>query len=299
MEGVTLWSFDGKVDGNFRKFGIGNHDLTKLKYFSTVNLKAITVCTGYRARVSEGAKKVGANKAIGKHFTFSAGYHNLEGFQQNKTNAISFADLVVEEDVCVTAYNDGNLGWLDGKSQDIGFGRKDIDVWKEVGKNDVESFKVHQGYMIKIFEHANFKGTLALLGPGNYNSDSIKKLRLANKSFSSLIVDGHGVTIFEHDNFKGRFQPFGIGKHDMDSLDFKFINNVGNNRLCSLKVQKGYRVTLFQNSGFKGNTITLLQGDYDCNKLRNMGFRSTTLSSVIVESEINRLPIDLIIKNNA
>jgi len=298
MDGVTLWSFDEKFNGNFHTFGIGKHDLTKLKDFSTENLKAIIVYTGYRARVLEGVKKVGGNKAVGKHITLSAGYNNLDDFKRNRKNNLHFSSLVVEEDVCVTVYNDGSLGWLDGKSQNIGFGRKDFDVWKEIGKNEVESFKVHQGYMIKIFEQENFKGTLALLGPGNYNIDSIKKLGLANKSFSSLIVDGHGVTIFEHDNFKGRFQPFGIGKHDMDSFDFKFVNNVGNNRLCSLKVQKGYRVTLFQNSGFKGNTITLLQGDYDCNKLKNMGYRSTTLSSVIVESEINRLPIDLLIKNN-
>lgn len=295
MNGVTLWSFNENFNGRFETFGLGQHDLTALDHFRCENIKAITVYTGYRARVFEGLTKQTSTAAVGKQATFGPGHHDLETLKQNGKKNNSMTSLVVEEDACITVYD---KGWFDGKSENIGFGGKDTEMWQHIGKDAVKSFKVHQGYMVNFFEHPNFKGNLALLGPGSYNIDALKRLKLLNKSLSGIIVQGHGVTMFEHDNFKGRFQPFGVGKHDLESFEFKFVRNVANNRLGSLKVQRGYRITLYQSSGFRGRSITLLHGDYDCAKLDIMGYGSATLSSVIVESEFNRMQIDTLIQNN-
>lgn len=59
------------------------------------------------------------------------------------------------------------------------------------------------------------------------------------------------VSFFEDYNFKGnKNQLFRIG-------DFSSMNNIGNDRISSVVIKKGYKLELFEHGGFKGKSIIL------------------------------------------
>ena len=53
-------------------------------------------------------------------------------------------------------------------------------------------------------------------------------------------------TIFQHANYAGNSQALGVGKYNIADL------TIGNDKLSSLKVPSGLRVTLYQHSNFPG-----------------------------------------------
>ena len=59
------------------------------------------------------------------------------------------------------------------------------------------------------------------------------------------------VAIFAASNFGGASQELGVGSYDLKDL------SIGGDALSSLKVPAGYKVTLYENSGFQGKSKTL------------------------------------------
>ena len=57
-----------------------------------------------------------------------------------------------------------------------------------------------------------------------------------------------GVTVYEHGDYRGRSQVLKEGRHDVQTLN----SGVGNDRISSIKVDKGYRATLFEHGNFGG-----------------------------------------------
>jgi hypothetical protein len=52
-----------------------------------------------------------------------------------------------------------------------------------------------------------------------------------------------------------------------------------------LKVEEGYRVTLFQYGGFNGIQATFAPGDHDIDALTSSGIPNDCVSSLIVEKD--------------
>lgn len=61
------------------------------------------------------------------------------------------------------------------------------------------------------------------------------------------------VVIYEHINYQGKNQELNEGIYDLESL------NIGNDRLSSLTIPAGMKVTLYEHKGFTGRTKTFTQ----------------------------------------
>ncbi|EAY30807.1 thioredoxin fold domain-containing protein [Microscilla marina] len=54
------------------------------------------------------------------------------------------------------------------------------------------------------------------------------------------------VTIYEHSNFKGRNKSFNTGNYNFSQL------GIGNDKLSSIKIRRGYKVRVFEHANFRG-----------------------------------------------
>ena len=77
------------------------------------------------------------------------------------------------------------------------------------------------------------------------------------------------VVLYRNENFGGSEQWFKEGSFDQNQLSW-----VGNNTVSSLRVHPGYSVTLYKDSGFRGESITFT-GDAS---FVGSGFNDTTSS---------------------
>jgi hypothetical protein len=145
-------------------------------------------------------------------------------------------------------------------------------------------------YPVVVYEHANFEGVSGGLDVGRYDYLSFG---LANDVLSSLTVrDGFVVTLYQHSRFGGKSKVFtsnaafvgmdfnditssvvveygplvailftdsnyggastrlGKGEYDMTVLA------IPNDSLSSMRIPAGWRVTVFEHSGFNGRSKT-------------------------------------------
>ena len=65
----------------------------------------------------------------------------------------------------------------------------------------------------------------------------------------------HSVKIYQHSNFSGT-------SHNLVEGEFSTIPSVGNDRISSIKVAKGYYAEFFFSQGFQGKSIYLFAGNY-------------------------------------
>ena len=87
------------------------------------------------------------------------------------------------------------------------------------------------------------------------------------------------VTLYQH-NFSGNSKEFDVGHHDISTL-----GDLQNDSVSSLKVEEGYKVTLFQHAGFTGIQAEFGSGDHDMEALTTSGIPIDSISSLIVEKK--------------
>ncbi|WP_067146050.1 hypothetical protein [Pseudotamlana agarivorans] len=100
----------------------------------------------------------------------------------------------------------------------------------------------------------------------NYNGHS-------NSSHHSSGSD-HGVTLYGDCSFKGSHKTLGVGRYDHDEL------GVGNDRVSSIRVPRGYKIIIYQDGGWRGSSKTL----YEDNGCLEHGWNDH-ISSVKVERD--------------
>lgn len=74
------------------------------------------------------------------------------------------------------------------------------------------------------------------------------KLLFIGILFACVFNLNANVTVFEHGNYGGKSQTLKVGKHNYSTLN----SGVGNDKISSVKVDKGYRITFFEHSNFSG-----------------------------------------------
>ena len=93
-----------------------------------------------------------------------------------------------------------------------------------------------------------------------------------------------GVTLFEHCDFNGKHLELSEGRYK--SLD---INIAGfNKNISSIKVKKGFKVTLYQYDDFKGSSL-ILEKDANClvnNVMKNNMNWNDVIESLVIEKKI-------------
>jgi hypothetical protein len=91
-----------------------------------------------------------------------------------------------------------------------------------------------------------------------------------------FVARAFAVTIYEHNNYHGRSMLLQPGFHEASEL------GIGDNQASSVKVPAGYKVTVYDNKGFSGNSVVYTK---DCAAMGKFNDKTT---SVLVE----RLPDD-------
>lgn len=139
-----------------------------------------------------------------------------------------------------TIYVDADFN---GACQDLGVGRYDLGALT-IGDNKLSSLRVPSGLKVTLYEEAGFKGASRV-----YTAD--KSLVESNDRTSSIVVEESAplqATIYADSNFTGTSQKLGVGRYDFAAL------TIGDNKLSSLRVPEGLRVTLYDSPGFKGTS---------------------------------------------
>lgn len=144
-------------------------------------------------------------------------------------------------------------------------------VAKGIQNNDITSYAIPAGYQVTLFRNDNFQGeSITLTGISNWIGGSW------NDSASSLIYSQIGVATFYKDcNYTGAFVTLPAGSYTLSQLQARGIQN---DDISSLKVNAGYRVTLYLNDNFGGRTVVKTADD-GC--LVDDNFNDSTSSVVI------------------
>lgn len=112
----------------------------------------------------------------------------------------------------------------------------------------ISSIKVAAGYVLTLCEHPDFKGKC--WSYENFEDDYTKAI---NDKISSLKVvpNEAPVSLYEHPNFAGQVvNLFNVGDAIADLADF-------NDKLSSIKVRRGYQVSVCSEKRFGGECVTL------------------------------------------
>lgn len=153
------------------------------------------------------------------------------------------------EQACL--YKEPNFkGWM----QTLKEGRYDREALSIVGNDSASSLKVAKGFMVTLFEHANYSGRFR-----SFTSDCSNLNDVFNDSTSSVIVqllDSRitisPVVLFADQNYEGASSRLEEGRYDLEQL------GLANDSVTSVRVAPGYKVTLYSNRGFAGTSKTII-----------------------------------------
>ena len=160
----------------------------------------------------------------------------------------------------------------------------------EVGNDQLSSVRIPRGFRVLLYPHVNYGGRPLTL---THSDDDLSGSRVGNDRVSSIRVErlggvrggavidrpgpppaATGVILFSKPNFQG-FEAIVHG--DVDDLSKHVF---GNDKLSSIKVPRGYRVTLFKHSHFRGKSEVFESNDRN---LRNNHIGVNEASSIRIE----------------
>lgn len=167
----------------------------------------------------------------------------------------------------VTLYQDSDYR---GTSRSFGVGRYN---YTGISNDSLSSIRVPAGLKVILFEHGNFGGNRCVLVQDTPNMAG------ANDKISSFVVEELGtpqVIIYSDSDYRGWSVELPVGSYS--GL------GIGNDRLSSIIVPAGYRVTLYEDGPFKGRSLEL-------NSSRaNLGDFNDRATSAIVDNLPQRAP---------
>jgi len=135
-----------------------------------------------------------------------------------------------------------------------------------IPNDSLSSLRVPAGLEVELYEHEGFRGRKKVV------RGDVHFLHTFNDEVSSIRVRRTAVTLFKHRDFRGARQWLKPGRYDIQSLK----RRIGNDRLSSLKIPRGWKVTLYEHAGFRGR-MTIVEGN-----ARNLRHFDNTTSSIVV-----------------
>ncbi len=146
----------------------------------------------------------------------------------------------------ITIYKDASYG---GSSLQLDPGAYDLGKLS-LGSDQISSLKIPKGLKVTLFENGNFSGRSKIFMQDTpYVGDDFNDIASAIK----VEIDLGRVSIYGDANFTGSAQEMGEGNYDVNGLI------IGTDKLSSLKVPKGIKVTLFENGGYSGRSKVFTQ----------------------------------------
>ena len=145
----------------------------------------------------------------------------------------------------VTIYADDNFS---GQSFTLKAGRYDY-FSLGIGNDKISSIRVPKGFSVQAYTDASFQGISRV-----YTND-INNVGDFNDKISSIIIsksnnnyNPNNVTFYKDENFSGQSSSLNIGNYDDYSLA------LGNDQISSIKIPKGFVVTVFSDAKFSGKS---------------------------------------------
>lgn len=179
----------------------------------------------------------------------------------------------------VTVYSDD----FKGSQATFGVGKYDYMTLVRAGVSVVRSVKVPAGLQVTIFEKDKFEGTsLLLLQDANMKLMAGKGFGNVGQNVSLIIAKAPAETLSQpvitiyKDNFSGAELSLRAGHYDHFEL-----GAVDNDKVSSVKIPKGMKVTLYEHGGYTGRSLVLTQ-DATADYLIRNKFNDVT-SSIYVE----------------
>ena len=265
---VTL--FEGNFSGRSKKLSVGRFSTQQLgiadNSLSSVKVTPGLVVTLYDQPDFKGKSFIikGSNAST----TDLAGFNNLT------------SSIVVAFEPMVIVYSDN----FSGAQHFIQPGNYTMGEFK-IGNDELSSLKITPGMWALLFEHDNFTGRSLLLTEDA--SEDFMKGKEFNNATSSLIIGSSAtpqpvVTLFDND----RTTPL----KKLTPGEYPVLD-AANDKISSLDIPRGLKVTLFENAGFEGHSLTIT-GSESAASLKQLGFNNI-ISSLRIEQ---RNPDDLTVK---
>lgn len=185
------------------------------------------------------------------------------------------------EAISAAAYGEAVVVYQDydgtGNSQELYEGTYDmVELDRGVGSDQISSITVPSGYVVTIYTDQAFRGPIRVLTQSCMNLSEIGM----NDTISSLTVRAMPsesvVSAYDNGDYQGNVSHLLPGEYDVDVLQ----QGVGNDKISSLKIASGYRVTLFNDYQFGGDTRVVTA--QETSNLKSIGFNDAT-SSIMVE----------------
>jgi hypothetical protein len=139
-----------------------------------------------------------------------------------------------------------------------------------IGNDEISSIRIPIGWTVTVYEHDNFQGqSQSFTGntdclPPNWN-DRISSIRVSkrnqynnyNNNSNNYSNNDDQVVVYRDCYFKSVSKAFGEGNFRHDEL------GVGNDKMSSLKIPRGWLVTVYENDNFDGASRVFTH-DVDC-----------------------------------
>ena len=128
-----------------------------------------------------------------------------------------------------------------------------------IGGNNLSSLRLNSGYGVILYDQTDYKGrqdkwtnSVACLGDFNDRTMSLYVYKLQGGTSPTPPGNGGGypLTIYMDCNYRGNSKNLSAGYHDLRDL------GIGGNNLSSLRLSDGYAVTIYDQTGFKGDKVT-------------------------------------------
>lgn len=149
-----------------------------------------------------------------------------------------------------------------GKSQALAAGRYTLEQLG-IGDDTLSSLKVPPGMEVILYEDTDFGGRkVSFAGDtsnvGNFD-DKTSSIEIRELPTSRSPA---GVTLYTGAEFAGASVMLGVGHHNLAAM------TVGDDAIASVKVPRGWRVTLFADAGARGASLTFTVDSGDVGHLR-------------------------------
>lgn len=141
--------------------------------------------------------------------------------------------------------------------------------WNGMGiRNDqLSSIRLPRGWTITLYEDANYRGRSTTYSsdiscfPSDWN-DRVSSVFISNRGNSGGGYNpgggsGGGITLYENCNFRGISRTLGTGYFDWNQM------GVNNDALSSIRIPRGYSITIYSDSRYRGRSATYT-GDVYC-----------------------------------
>lgn len=149
-----------------------------------------------------------------------------------------------------------------------------------IGYHQASSVRVPPGWTVTLFSDRSFQGESldlthdeARLSKTDFGNDRVGSLQVI-RATQAGIPAAHGIQLFDQAGFRGRHETLTADRANLkDSI-------VGNDRLRSLRVPRGVKVTCFGDRDFEGEAEVFLSDDSD---LSENSIGADSVSSIKVD----------------